>query len=222
VVVDDECAGRPALEPRRLGQRGVGDLVQADDRRVALERAGRGRHRADPAVGPLEALQPRAEVERHAPLLERLVNGLGHVGVEQLVQHPRALVDQVDVEPAVPHVARHLHGDRPGADDHHALHRVQPRVELHRLADVLHVVQPLEVPARDVGLLPVEPGAHDELVEALGLVARRDGAAVEVDVGDDGLHAHVQAVGLVALDGGQEEVLELRDLAPVDERDPAR
>ena len=102
------------------------------------------------------------------------------------------------------------------------LDRLEHLVELHRLADVLDVVQALEVGARHVRLLPHEAGGEDELVEALVLVARRDGAAVEVDVGDDRLHPHVQAVGDVAVDGRQEEVLEARDLAAVDERDAAR
>ena len=95
-------------------------------------------------------------------------------------------------------------------------------VELHRLADVLDVVDAVEVHAGHVGLLPEEARAEDELVEALGLVLRRDRAPVEVDVGDDRLHAHVQAVLAVALDGGEEEVVEARDLAAVDERDAAR
>ena len=89
-----------------------------------------------------------------------------------------------DLEAAVAEVARHLDAERRRADDGDGLDRLEHLVELHRLADVLDVVQALEVGARDVGLLPDEAGADDQLVEALVLVARGDGAAVEVDVGD--------------------------------------
>ena len=83
---------------------------------------------------------------------------------------------------AVAEVARHLDPERRGPDDGDGLDGVEQLVELHRLADVLDVVQALEVRAGHVGLLPDEAGADDELVEPLVLVARRDGAAVEVDV----------------------------------------
>ena len=213
----------PSFRPAASRQSRVRDLVQAGDDRVALQRAVGGHDGADVPVGvALEGLGLRAEVQRHAARLERVVDGLGDVGVEDLVQHPRPLVDEVDLQPAVREAAGHLDADRAGADDDDPLHRVELLVELHRLADVLDVVDAVEVHARHVGLLPEEAGAEDELVEALGLVLRRDRAPVEVDVGDDRLHAHVQAVLAVALDGGQEEVVEARDLAAVDERDAAR
>ena len=108
------------------------------------------------------------------------------------------------------------------AEHDHALHAVELLVELHRGTDVLDVVQAFEVRARHVGLLPHEAGADDELVEPLVRVASGDRAAVEVDVGDRRLHPHVEPVLHVALDGREEQVLELVDLAPVDEWDPAR
>jgi hypothetical protein len=83
-------------------------------------------------------------------------------------------------------------------------------------------VQPGQVRAGHVRLLPHEPGADDELVEPLVRVARGHRPAIEVDVGDGRLHPHVEPVLDVALDGGEEQRLELVDLAPVHERDPAR
>ena len=41
---------------------------------------------------------------------------LGDVGVEHLREHPRALVDEVDLQPAVAEVAGHLDAERRGAD----------------------------------------------------------------------------------------------------------
>ena len=107
------------------------------------------------------------------------------------------------------------------ADHDHALEVVELLVERHRRADVLDVVQPVEVGAGHVGLLPHEARADDQLVEPLVGVAGGDRPAVEVDVGDGRLHAHVEPVLDVALDGGEEQVLELRDLAAVHERDAA-
>ena len=211
----------PELEARGLGETAAGELVQADDRRVALELAGRGRDGAQAAAVAAEALDAGAEPQRHAALDQRLVDGLGDVGVEHLGEHPRSLVDEVDGQPAVAEVAGHLDAERARADHHDALHVVEQLVELHRGADVLDVVQPLEVRAGHVRLLPHEPGADDQLVEPLVRVARGDRPAVEVDVRDGGLHAHVEAVLDVALDRGEEEVLELRDLAAVHERDAA-
>ena len=106
--------------------------------------------------------------------------------------------------------------------DDDALHRVEFLVELHRGADVLDVVQPVEVGAGHVGLLPRPTRADRELVEALVRVARGHRAAVEVDVGDRRLHPHVEPVLDIAVDGREEQRLELVDLAPVHERDPAR
>ena len=147
---------------------------------------------------------------------------LGDVRVEHLRQHPRPLVDEVDLQAAVAEVAGHLDAERRGADHDRALHPLELLVEQHRGADVLDVVQALEVGARHVGLLPREAGPDHQLVEPLVGVPGGDGAAVEVEVGDRGLHPHVEPVLDVALDRGQEQVLELRDLAAVHERDPAR
>jgi hypothetical protein len=61
-----------------------------------------------------------------------------------------------------------------------------------------------------------------ELVEALVRVARGDRAAVEVDVGDRRLHPHVEPVLDVALDGREEQALELSISRAVHERDAAR
>ena len=116
VVVDDQAARRADLEPGRLGQRRVGHLVQADDDDVAGDLALRGRDRAHAVVAD-EALDGGPQVQRHAALGQRLVDGLGDVGVEHLVQHPRALVDEVHLEAAVAEVARHLDAERRGADD---------------------------------------------------------------------------------------------------------
>ena len=195
--------------------------MQADDHRVALELAvggGDGAH----AVLAEEGLDARAEAQVHAALGQRLVDRLGDVGVEQLRQRPRALVDEVDLEPAVREVAGHLDADRRAAVDDDALHVVERLVELHRRADVLDVVQPVEVGAGHVRLLPRPARADRELVEALVGVARGHHAAVEVDVGDRRLHPHVEPVLDVALDRRQEQRLELVDLAAVHERDPAR
>ena len=221
VIVDDEAAGRPDVQARRGGQRRVGDLVEAHDHDVAGQLAGRRRDGAHVVVAQ-EGLHLGAEPQRDAALLERLVHGLGHVGVEDLAQRPRAFVDEVDLEPAVPEVAGHLHAERRGADDRDPLDAVEQLVELHRLADVLDVVEPVEVRAGDVRLLPGEAGADDQLIEAFMLVARRDDAAIEVDLGDHRLHPHVEPVGDIAVDGRQEEVLEARDLAAVHEGDAAR
>src|ERR687893_285109 len=53
-----------------------------------------------------------AEVERYAARLQGLVHGLGDVRVEHLVEHPGALVDEIDLQPAMAEVARHLDRDR--------------------------------------------------------------------------------------------------------------
>ncbi len=216
------AAGRAGLDARGLGQRAVGLLVQADDHGVARQLAGGRRDRAHAAAAAGEALDARAQPQRDAALLERLVHRLGDVGIEHLREHPRPLVDEVDLQPAVAEVAGHLDAQRGRADHGDALHPVELLVEQHRGADVLDVVQPLEVRARDVGLLPHEAGADHELVEPLVGVARGQRPAVHVDVGDRRLHAHVEPVLDVALDRRQEEVLELVDLAAVDERDAAR
>ena len=211
----------PTFTPAAAASPRGRDLVQADDHRVALELAGARLHGAH-AVLAEERLDLGAEVQVHAAAAQRLVDGLGDVGIEQLGQRPRALVDEVDLEPAVAEVARHLDADRRAAEDDDLLHVVELFVELHRGADVLDVVQPVEVGARDVGLLPRPAGADRELVEALVGVAGGDRAAVEVDVGDRRLHPHVEPVLDVALDGREEQRLELVDLAAVDERDAAR
>ena len=211
----------PSFRPAACGELRAGDLVQADDHRVAFELAG-GRLDGAHAVVADERFDPRPEVQLHAALGERLVDGLGDVGVQQLGQGPRALVDEVHLEAPVREVARHLDADRRAAEDDDLLHRVEFLVELHRGADVLDVVQPGQVGPGHAGLLPRPARADRELVEALVGVARGHRAAVEVDVGDRGLHPHVEAVLDVAVDRGQEQRLELVDLAAVHERDAAR
>jgi hypothetical protein len=222
VVVDDDTARRAQLQPHRLGEGGVGQLVQADDRHVALELAVRGLHGADAAVLAVEALELRAHPDVDAERLERLLRGLRDVGVDELVQQPRALVDELHVDVAPREPARHLDAEPHAADHDRALDRVELLVELHRAPDVLDVVEPFEVRARHLRLLPREAGADDQLVEALVGVTRRHRALVEVDLSDDGLHPHVEPVVDVALHRRQEEALELRDLAAVHVRDPAR
>ena len=138
------------------------------------------------------------------------------------MQQPRTLVDELDVDVAAGERAGHLDAEPHATDHDRALDRVELLVELHRAADVLDVVQALQVGAGHGGLLPHETRAEDQLVEALVRVARRERPPVEVDVGDDGLHPHVEPVLDVALDRRQEEVLEAGDLAAVDVRDPAR
>ena len=81
-------------------------------------------------------------------LVERLVDRLGDVRIEHLGEHPRALVDEVDLQAAVAERAGHLDAERRRADDRHPLHPVELLVEHHRRADVLDVVQAFEVRAR--------------------------------------------------------------------------
>ena len=117
VVVDDERrrSCRPS-SPAAAASAVLGTLCRQTITDVAGDLALRGRHRAHVVVAD-EALDRGAEVQRHAALGQRLVDGLGDVGVEHLVQHPRALVDEVDLEAAVAEVARHLDAERRGADD---------------------------------------------------------------------------------------------------------
>ena len=74
----------------------------------------RARRRRTPSTGSV----PMCSVD--AELLERLVDGLGDVGVEHLGQHPRPLVDEVHLEAAVAEVAGHLDAEPRRADHHRA------------------------------------------------------------------------------------------------------
>ena len=175
----------PSFRPAASASCAVGTLCrQTITASHSISPVGR-RHRPHPAVAVAdEPLDAGAEAQCHAPLGQRLVDRLGDVGIEQLRQRPRAFVDEVDLQAAVGEVAGHLDADRRAAVDDDPLHGVQFLVELHRRADVLDVVQALEVGARDGRLLPRPAGADRELVEALVGVARGDRPAGEIDVGD--------------------------------------
>ena len=84
VVVDDDAARGAGLDSRRLGERAIGKLVQADDHGVAWQLARRGRDRPHATIGAREALEPSTEPQGHATLLERVVDRGGHVRVEYL------------------------------------------------------------------------------------------------------------------------------------------
>ena len=221
-LVDHDRAGGPDLQARGRRQPGARDLVQADDHGVALELAGGGLHRAHAVSSPMNAstLVPKRSVTPR--LVSDSCTGSATSGSSSSDSAHGPSSTKSTCRPRWARLPGHLDADRRAAEDDDLLHRVQFLVELHRGADVLDVVQPVEVGARDARLLPRPAGADRELVEALVGVARGHRAAVEVDVGDRRLHPHVEPVLDVALDGGEEQRLELVDLAAVDERDAAR
>ena len=117
----------------------------------------------------------------------------------------------------------HLHAERRRLDDHRRLDGVQDLVPLHRLADVLDVVETTEIAARHARVGVVEPGReHQPVPGDLALAGDLDHLARHVDAGDVGVVVDVDAGVDVGLLGGEEQPLEAVDLLAVHIGNPAR
>nr|WP_261808898.1 hypothetical protein [Nonomuraea sp. C10] len=116
----------------------------------------------------------------------------------------------------------HLGSQRRRLVDDRGLHRVEDLVPLHRLADVLDVVDAAQVAVRHVRVGVVEAGGEHERVVAFdGAVGRGHRLGLDVDARDGRLVADVDALVDVLLLGRHEQRLEARDLAAVDVGNPA-
>ena len=158
-----------------------------------------------------------------AHLGPRLLDRLGDVGIGQVAQRPRPLVDDVSLDPSVGERGDHLEAEGRGLDHDGRPHGVERLVPLHRTADVLDVVQPVQVGSGDARIGVVEPGRDDQAVVAeVALALDLDRAGLDVERRDPGLVANVDALLDVGLLRRQEERLEVGDLLAVDVRDPTR
>src|SRR5690606_35393430 len=86
------------------------------------------------------------------------------VGIGHLRQRPRVRVHQVGLDTTVCERGRHLHAQRARLDHHGPLHGVEDLVPLHRVPDVLDVVETLQVATGDTRVGVVEAGREDERV----------------------------------------------------------
>ena len=222
-LVDDEATGRPDLEPGRLPELDVGDLVRGDDQELAGDLAVGG---ADAADGSLVVAEDRlelgVEVQVGAHLDPRVLDRLGDVRVGRHRQRPRRRVDQVRLDAAVRQRGHHLQPERTGLEDDCAPYRVENLVPLHRLADVFHVVDAGELVAGHVGLAVVPAAGDHQGIEGHLLAPDRDRLGAEVTGVDPGLVPDVDALVGVLLLAAEEEPLEVGDLFAVHVGDATR
>jgi hypothetical protein len=119
--------------------------------------------------------------------------------------------------------ADHLQPQGGGLDDDGHVHVVEDLVPLHGPADVLHVVEALEVGTGHPGVGIVEAGGDNKAVVAdVSLPLDSNRAGRQVERRDACLVADVDALLDVGLLGGEEQRLEARDLLAVHVGDPAR
>jgi hypothetical protein len=158
----------------------------------------------------------------HAQLAPRVLDRRHDVRVGHHRQRVRVRVDEVRLDAAVRQRRHHLQTERARLDDDGGLRLGDDLVPLHGLADVLDVVETLEIAAGDAGIGVVPAGADDEAVVADGAFTG-DGHGVRrgVDRGHLRLVADVDTRVDVSLLAGEEQPLEVGDLAAVDVGDPA-
>jgi hypothetical protein len=170
-----------------------------------------------------EGLEMGVEVHLHAHLGPRFLDRGGDVGVGRLGQGPRVRVDHMGLDAPVGQGGDHLQAQRRGLDDHRHLGLVDDLVPLHGPADVLHVVEAVEVASGHPGVGVVEPGGDHQAVPAdITLSLHPDGVAGQVDDGHLRLVMDVDAGLDVRLFAGQEEPVEVGNLAAVHVRDATR
>src|SRR6185312_12910723 len=116
-----------------------------------------GLHRMYP-LGAQERVDPGVQVDVHAQLAPRLLDGGHDVGVGDLGHGPRVRVDQMRLDAAVGQRGGHLHADGLRLGDDRALHRVEDPVPALGRADVPDVVQPVEFGTGDLRPLVLEAG----------------------------------------------------------------
>lgn len=205
MLVDEDAAALPDLQPRRSGQRAVGaDADRGEDHVGGQLRAVVERHGALPHLGD-RGPQPQVE----AVLAHQGVDGLDHLGVEGGHDLGRGL-DEGDLQAAVDEVLRDLEADGAADDDHGGAGALDRR---HDRVGVLDVAQ-------DEGALHAGHGRADgdgargqdeDVVAPLLLPAGGevpDAQHVPVPVGVDDLVAHpdVEAEpGAQGLRGVQEQ-----------------
>ena len=161
-------------------------------------------------------------MQRHPQLQPGVLDRRDDVRVDDVGQGPRLGVDQVSLDPAVGQGRRHLEPQGRGVDDDGRADLVEDLVPLHRLADVLDVVQAAEVAAGNARVLVVEAGGHHEPVPGhLALASHLCHLPGQVQRLDLGLVVDVDACVDVGLLLGQEERLEGVDLTAVDVGDSA-
>ncbi len=211
----------PIFSPAAARQCVVGLLVGAHHGEVGDDLAVGGLYRAQVALAE-ERLQRGVEVGLDAEFAPRLLDRLHDVGVGHLRHGPRARVDQMGLDAAMRERRGHLHAERRRLDDDRHLDGVENLVPLHRLADVLDVVEALEVTARNPGVGVVESGRQHQTVPGDVLPGNVEHLAAEVDAGDLGLIADVDARLDVGLFGGQEKSLEIVDFLAVHVGNAAR
>jgi hypothetical protein len=116
----------------------------------------------------------------------------------------------------------HLDAEGSGLHDHCGFDRVQDFVPLHGLTDVLDVVEPAKVAARDTRIGVVEAGGqHERVPPDFALAGDLNDPALHIDTGDVGVVVHIDTGVDVGLLGGKKQLLEVLDLPAVDIGDPA-
>ncbi len=214
--------GRAHLQADRAPEGRLRLLVGGDDADVRVDDPLGGLDAGQLAVAADERRQAGAEVQPAAERREALLHRLGDLRVGHLGEQPGVLVDQVGLDAAVRQRGQHLHAERPGLQHDGLLHVVERLVELHAATDVLDEGEPLEVVARHVRQQVVPAGADDQRVPRQHLAVGGHRAVGRVDLRDDGLAAQVDAGLGVVLGPGEEEALEVGDLAPEHVGDAAR
>ncbi len=214
----------PTLRPADGAQRGVRLLLGADHDQVGRQLALVGSHRPYLAGAVAdEGLELGVEVHLHAHLGPGLLDRCGDVGVGGLGERPRVVVDQVGLDAPVGQRGHHLQPERRGLDDDGHLGVVEDLVPLDGLADVLDVVEALEVGAGHAGVGVVEAGAEDQPVPGhVALAGDGDRPLAHVEAGDRRLVADVDPRLFVRLLAGEEQRLEVGDLLAVHVGDAAR
>ena len=145
------------------------------------------------------------------------------VRVGDLAESPRVRVDHMGLDAPVCEGGNHFNTEWSGLDDDGLLHGIEPLVPLHRRADVLDVVEPVEVTARYSRVRVAEARRDDERVIGNGLsIEHLNGLLRSINRRDRRVVADVNASIDIRLLVCEEQRLEARDLLAVHERYAAR